>query len=94
MYKFSKKEADKYRKIFYNIKDYRNLSESEIEEIRKNFNELEKSLMFKKLILTVSIMMILIIIIVIMILPTMMNTEKLGVLEYYLKNMIEIITNQ
>ena len=50
--------------------------------------------MFKKLILTVSIMMILIIIIIIMILPMMMNTEKLGVLEYYLKNMIEIITNQ
>ena len=37
-HKFSKKEA----------KNYRHLSESEIEEIRKNFNELEKSLMFKK----------------------------------------------
>ena len=29
-----------------------------------------------------------------MILPMMMNTEKLGVLEYYLKSLIEIITNQ
>ena len=47
-YKFSKKEVDKYRKVFYDIKNYRHLSESEIEEIRKNFNELEKSLMFKK----------------------------------------------
>ena len=33
--KFSKKEADKYRNIFYDIKNYRHLSESEIEEIRK-----------------------------------------------------------
>ena len=47
-HKFSKKEAEKYRKVFYDIKNYRHLSESEIEEIRKNFNELEKSLMFKK----------------------------------------------
>ena len=46
--KFSKKEADKYRKVFYDIKNFRHLSESEIEEIRKNFHELEKSLMFKK----------------------------------------------
>ena len=37
-HKFSKKEADKYRKVFYDIKNYRHLSESEIEEIRKNFN--------------------------------------------------------
>ena len=47
-YKFSKKDADKYRKLFYNIKNYRNLSEPEIEEIRKKFNKLEKSLNFKK----------------------------------------------
>ena len=45
---FLKKDADKYRKLFYNIKNYRNLSELEIEEIRKNFNRLEKSLNFKK----------------------------------------------
>ena len=36
-HKFSKKEADKYRKVFYDIKNYRHLSESEIEEIRKKF---------------------------------------------------------
>ena len=82
-HKFSKKEADKYRKVFYDIKNYRHLSESEIEEIRKNFNELEKSFM---IILTVSIMMILIIMIIITILPMITNTEKLGVLEHYLKN--------
>ena len=35
-------------KSFYDIKNYRHLSESKIEEIKKNFNELEKSLMFKK----------------------------------------------
>ena len=34
--------------FFYDIKNYRYLSELEIEEIRKNFNELEKSLNLKK----------------------------------------------
>ena len=43
-HKFSKEEVDKYRKIFYDIKNYRHLSEEEIEETRKNFNELEKKL--------------------------------------------------
>ena len=46
-HKFSKKDADKYRKRFY-IKNYRHLSELEIEEIRKKFNKLEKNLNFKK----------------------------------------------
>ena len=45
---FSKNDADKYRKRFYDIKNYRHLSELEIEEIRKKFNKLEKSLNFKK----------------------------------------------
>ena len=40
------------------------------------------------------IMMIWIIMITIMILPMMMNTEKLEVLEHYLKSLIEIITNK
>ena len=48
MHVFSKKDADKYRKVFYVIKNYRHLSEQEIEEIRKKFNKLEKSLNFKK----------------------------------------------
>ena len=39
-HKFSKKDADKYRKL--NIKNYRYLSELEIEEIRKKFNKLKK----------------------------------------------------
>ena len=46
--KFSKKEVDKYRKAFYDIKNYRHLSTSEIEEARKNLIELRKSLRFKK----------------------------------------------
>ena len=45
-------------------------------------------------ILIVLIMMILIIMMIIMILQMMMNTEKLGVLEHYLKSLIEIIANQ
>ena len=47
-YTFSKKEVDKYRKVLYDIKNYRHLSESEIDEIRKNFSELEKNLVSKK----------------------------------------------
>ena len=47
-HKFSKKDADKYRKLFYDIKNYRHLYELEIEEIRKKFNKLEKRLNFKK----------------------------------------------
>ena len=58
-HKFSKKDADKYRKRFYDIKNYRHLSELEIEEIRKKFNKLEKSLV---IILILFIMKILIVI--------------------------------
>ena len=47
-HKFCKKDADEYRKPFYDIKNYRNFSELEIKEIRKRFNKLEKSLNFKK----------------------------------------------
>ena len=42
-HEFSKEDADKYRKFFYDIENYRHLSELEIEEIRKIFNVLEKS---------------------------------------------------
>ena len=45
-------------------------------------------------ILIALIMMILIFMMIIMILLMMMNAEKLGVLEHYLKSLIEIITNQ
>ena len=34
-HKFSKYDADKYRRLFYDIKNYRHLCEIEIEEIRK-----------------------------------------------------------
>ena len=37
-----------YRKLFYDTKNYRHLSELEIEEMRKKFNKLEKSLNLKK----------------------------------------------
>ena len=47
-HKFSKNEVDKYWKTFYDIKNYRHLSTSEIEEARKNLIELWKSLRFKK----------------------------------------------
>ena len=47
-HEFSKEDTDKYRKLFYDIKNLRHLSELEIEEITKNFNELGKSLNFKK----------------------------------------------
>ena len=41
-HKLSKKEVDKYRKAFYDIKNYRNLSTSEVEEARKNLIVLRK----------------------------------------------------
>ena len=45
--KFSKKETKEYRKAFYIAKNYKRLSDSEIENINKNFNELKK-IKFKK----------------------------------------------
>ena len=45
---FSKKEIDKYRKAFYNVKNYKNLSISEIKEAGKSLTKLKKSLRFKK----------------------------------------------
>ena len=47
-HKFSKKEIDKYRKAFYDIKNFRYLSASEIKQARKRLPKLKKSLMFKK----------------------------------------------
>ena len=41
-HKFSKIEIDKYRKAFYDIKNYRYLSASETETAKKNLNELKK----------------------------------------------------
>ena len=83
---FSKKEIDEYRKRFYDIKNYRYLSASEIDEAREILNELEKSLKFKTFHDNVDsvIMMIFKIMMIIMILPMMINTEKLKALEDYL----------
>ena len=47
-HEFSKKDADKYRKLFHDIKNYRYLSELEIKEIRKKFIKSERSLNLKK----------------------------------------------
>ena len=43
----SKKDVGNYRKAFYDIKNYKHLSKSEIEEVRGNLNKLKK-LRFKK----------------------------------------------
>ena len=43
-HKFSKEEIDKFRKSFYNIKNYKNLYASEIREAEKNHLELDESL--------------------------------------------------
>ena len=46
-HKFLKKERDKYRKPFYDTKNCKHLSKSEIEEVKENLNKLKKSLSFK-----------------------------------------------
>ena len=95
-HKFSKKEIDKYRKTFYDIKNYKHLSKSEIEEVRENLNKLKRFKRFKKFhgdtdsvdyddLDNYNDSMIL---------PTMMNIEKLEALEDYLKRLTDIITNQ
>ena len=40
-HKFSKKEVDKYRKAFYDIKNYKHLSTSEIKKVGKNLTKLK-----------------------------------------------------
>ena len=92
-YKFPEKEIDKYRKGFYDIKNYKHLSTPEIKEAGKILTELKKGLKSFMVILIVLIM-ILINMMIIMILQMMMNTEKLGVLEHYLKSSIEFTANQ
>ena len=84
--KFSKKDADKYRKLFYDIDNYIHLAEIEIEEARKNFNKLEKSLNFKKPrnnIDTINYED-----------DKELNVQDADVLQDYLKSLIEIIINQ
>ena len=95
-HKFSNKnEIREYRKAFYDAKKYK-LSESEVDKTNKYLIELKKVLNLKNfvVILIASIMNTLMILIIIMILLMVINAEKLGVLEHYLKSLIEIITNQ
>ena len=95
-HKFSKQEIDRYRKAFYNVKSYKNISISEIKEAGKSLTRLKKIWDLKNftVLLIVLIMKTLIIMIIIMILLMMMNIEKMETLEHYLKSLIVIITNQ
>ena len=95
-HKFSKTEIREYRKAFYDIKNYRNLSESEIKKISKKFNKLKKSLKFKKFDSNIDSVDF----------DDLDSYDdnyynvdddeykKLKVLEHYLKSLIVIITNQ
>ena len=47
-HKFSKTEIDKYRKAFYDIKNYKHLFTSEIKKVSKNLTNLKKVLRFKR----------------------------------------------
>ena len=89
------KKIDRYRKAFYDIKNYKHLSISKIKKASKNLTKLKNVWGLKSfmVVLMLLIMMILIIMMIIMILM-MINTEKLEALEHYLKSLIEIITNQ
>ena len=94
-HKFSKKEIDRYRKAFYVAKNKKYLPKSEIKQTNESFNKLKKVWHFKNFeVLIALIMKTSINMIIIMILLMMMNIQKSGVLENYLKNYIEIITNQ
>ena len=55
--KFSKKDADKYRQLFYDIDNCIHLAEIKIEEARKNFNKLEKSLNLKSFVILMLLIM-------------------------------------
>ena len=46
-HKFDKKEIDRYRKAFYNVKNYENLSISKIKKASKSLTKLKISLRFK-----------------------------------------------
>ena len=48
-HKFDKEEIDRYREYFYVAKNKKYLSESEMNKKNKNLNELEKSLILKKI---------------------------------------------
>ena len=95
-HKFSKKEIGRYRNAFYNVKNYKNLSISEIKEAGKSLTKLKKRLRFKKFCGNVDSVSY-------EDLDSydysydfadVMNIEKLEALEHYLNSSIVIITNQ
>ena len=89
---FSKKEIDKYRKAFYDIKNYRYLSASEINKVGKGLNKLKKICGLKSfMVILIMLIMMILTVMMMMIMLMMMNTEELEALEDYL---IEIITNR
>ena len=91
-HKFSKKEIDKYRKAFYDIKNYRYLSASEINKVGKGLNKLKKICGLKSfMVILIMLIMMILTVMMMMIMLLMMNTEELEALEDYL---IEIITNR
>ena len=95
-HKFSNKdEIREYRKAFYDAKKDI-LSESKMKKLNEGLNKLKKCLELKKFHSNVDSVDYedLDNLMVIMILPIMINTEKLIVLEHYLKSFIEIITKQ
>ena len=95
-HKFSNKdEMREYRQAFYDAKKDK-LSESKMKKLNETLNKLKKVFNLKNFIaiFIVLIMKTLIIMIIIMILLMMTNTEKLEVLEHYLKSLRVIITNQ
>ena len=95
-HKFSNKdEMREYREAFYDAKKDK-LSESKMKKLNETLNKLKKVFNLKNFIaiFIVLIMKTLIIMIIIMILLMMTNTEKLEVLEHYLKSLRVIITNQ
>ena len=47
-HKFDKKKIDRYRKAFYDAKNYKNFSASKMKKAYKSLTKLEKSLRFRK----------------------------------------------
>ena len=81
-------------KFFMTLKKCKNLSISEIKKLNKSLNELKKVLKLKNFVVILKVLIMKTSIIIIMILLMIMNIDKLGVLEHYLKSLLEIITNQ
>ena len=84
-HEFDKKELDRYRKAFYDVKNYENLSVSKIKKAKKSLTKL-KVQDLKKFVLVLIVLIIKTLTIMIIIMILLMVIEKLEVLEHYLKN--------